>query len=315
MKLFYSLIVLLIFSNSLSAHKDKIKIKNFGNVKTLYISEFNFGEKVVSSEELKMEVLGELSRRLAENMGFKDTIMIERKTFLSLNKSDVYIIEKNDTNYKFLKLNNDYTEVKGGSGIAVRILSPKVDVEQVLKLVEFAIINKNKLNKYLIKTDYYFDEEVKISISANTVKFIAAITSKESAIVKTLLQIELLLFKDNDQIVYWVNNEFCFKMNLERFKSDNVYKDLWKDELKVRDFKYYIQSDSNNFFVVFTNEKLFSFFDGNEDHEAIDIEVDSTRNMYPFGISREKIMGKIIIYNRDDFFIYDIHKKKLQKIE
>ena len=315
MKLFYSLIVLLIFSNSLSAHKDKIKIKNFGNVKTLYISEFNFGEKVVSSEELKMEVLGELSRRLAENMGFKDTIMIERKTFLSLNKSDVYIIEKNDTNYKFLKLNNDYTEVKGGSGIAVRILSPKVDVEQVLKLVEFAIINKNKLNKYLIKTDYYFDEEVKISISANTVKFIAAITSKESAIVKTLLQIELLLFKDNDQIVYWVNNEFCFKMNLERFKSDNVYKDLWKDELKVRDFKYYIQSDSNNFFVVFTNEKLFSFFDGNEDHEAIDIEVDSTRDMYPFGISREKIMGKIIIYNRDDFFIYDIHKKKLQKIE
>ena len=315
MKLFYSLIVLLIFSNSLSAHKDKIKIKNFGNVKTLYISEFNFGEKVVSSEELKMEVLGELSRRLAENMGFKDTIMIERKTFLSLNKSDVYIIEKNDTNYKFLKLNNDYTEVKGGSGIAVRILSPKVDVEQVLKLVEFAIINKHKLNKYLIKTDYYFDEEVKISISANTVKFIAAITSKESAIVKTLLQIELLLFKDNDQIVYWVNNEFCFKMNLERFKSDNVYKDLWKDELKVRDFKYYIQSDSNNFFVVFTNEKLFSFFDGNEDHEAIDIEVDSTRNMYPFGISREKIMGKIIIYNRDDFFIYDIHKKKLQKIE
>ena len=315
MKLFYSLIVLLIFFYFLSAHKDKIKIKNFGNVKTLYISEFNFGEKVVSSEELKMEVLGELSRRLAENMGFKDTIMIERKTFLSLNKSDVYIIEKNDTNYKFLKLNNDYTEVKGGSGIAVRILSPKVDVEQVLKLVEFAIINKHKLNKYLIKTDYYFDEEVKISISANTVKFIAAITSKESAIVKTLLQIELLLFKDNDQIVYWVNNEFCFKMNLERFKSDNVYKDLWKDELKVRDFKYYIQSDSNNFFVVFTNEKLFSFFDGNEDHEAIDIEVDSTRNMYPFGISREKIMGKIIIYNRDDFFIYDIHKKKLQKIE
>lgn len=112
-----------------------------------------------------------------------------------------------------------------------------------------------------------------------------------------------------------MNNEFCFKMNLERFKSDNVYKDLWKDELKVRDFKYYIQSDSNNFFVVFTNEKLFSFFDGNEDHEAIDIEVDSTRDMYPFGISREKIMGKIIIYNREDFFIYDIHKKKLQKIE
>lgn len=84
MKSILALLLILFFSNSLSAHKDKIKIKNLGNVKTLYKSEFNFGEKTVSFEELKIEILGELSRQLAEKMGFKDTIMLERKTFLWL---------------------------------------------------------------------------------------------------------------------------------------------------------------------------------------------------------------------------------------
>ncbi|KQT16303.1 hypothetical protein ASG31_12340 [Chryseobacterium sp. Leaf404] len=64
MKSIYCLIILLIFSNSFSAHKDKVIIKNYGNVKTLYISEFNFGERIVSAEELKMKILGELTRKL-----------------------------------------------------------------------------------------------------------------------------------------------------------------------------------------------------------------------------------------------------------
>lgn len=315
MKPSYSLILLLIFSNLVFAHKDKIKIKNFGNVKTLYISEFNFGEKIVSSEELKMEVLGELTRQLSEKMGFKDTIMFERKTFLYPNKNDVYIIEKNNTNYKFLKLNPDYTKMKDGSGIAVRILSPKVSVEDVLKLVEFAIKNRNRLDKFLVKKDYYFDENIGISISANTEKHITDIVSKESAIVKTLMQKEFFLFKDDDQVISWAKNEFSFKMNLEKFKTENIYRELWKDELRVGDFQYYIQSDSYNFFVVFTHENTFSYFDGDEDHKSLNIEIDGSNSVFPFNISREKIKSKIIIYNRDNFFIYDIYKKTLQKIE
>lgn len=205
--------------------------------------------------------------------------------------------------------------MKGGSGIAVRLLSPKVDVENVLKLIEFAIKNKDRLNKYLIKQDYYFDEETKIIIAANSERLITELVSKESAVVKGLLQSEFLLFKDDDQIVYWVNNEFSFKMNLERFKPENGYRDLWKDELRVRDFKYYIQSDSYNFFVVFTKENLFSFFDGNVENKAINIEIDGSNSVFPFSISHEKIKSKIIIYNRDNFFIYDIYKKRLQKID
>ncbi len=241
--------------------------------------------------------------------------MLERKTFLYPNKNDIYIIEKNDVNCKFLKLNNNYTKLTGGNGIAVRILSSKVDVENVLKLIEFAIKNKNRLKRYLIKTDYYFDDEVKISISANPPKLITEIISKESSLVKELIQHDLLLFKDDDQLISWVNNEFTFKMNLERFKPENVYKDLWKDELRVRDFKYYIQSDSYNFFVVFINENFFSFFDGNENNKANSIEIDGNSNFYPFVISLEKINSKIIIYNRDNLFIYDIYKKTLQRID
>lgn len=315
MKSIFSFVLLVFFSNLFAFHKDKVKIKTFGNVKTLYISEFNFGEKIVSSEEFKMEVLGELSRQLAERMGFKDTVMLERKTYLYPNKKPVFIIEKNEVNYKFLKLAENFSDLKGGTGVAVRILSEKVSVEDVLKMVEFAIRNKNKLNKYLMKTDYYFDEDHKIQIPMNSEQFISGIVSKNSVLVNSLLQSEFLLFKNEEQIISWSQNEFIFKRNLEKLKLENVYREIWSDELRVKDFKYYVQNDAYRFFLVFTDEKTFSFYDGNSEHKALNVMLEKGSGFYPYSISMQVIKNKIIIYDRDNYFIYDIGKKKLQKIE
>ena len=262
-----------------------------------------------------MEVLGELSRQLAERMGFKDTVMLERKTYLYPNKKPVFIIEKNEVNYKFLKLAENFTELKGGTGVAVRILSEKVSVEDVLKMVEFAIRNKNKLNKYLVKTDYYFDEDHKIQIPMNSEQFISGIVSKNSVLVNSLLQSEFLLFKNEEQIISWSQNEFIFKRNLEKLKLENVYREIWGDELRVKDFKYYIQNDAYRFFLVFTDEKTFSFYDGNSEHKALNVLLEKGSGFYPYSISLQVIKNKIIIYDKDDYLIYDIGKKKLQKIE
>lgn len=69
-------------------------MKKFGNVKTYYSSYFNFG-RPISSEELKIQILGQLSQDLAEKLNYRDTIMVEyhvrlpeeRKLFILENES------------------------------------------------------------------------------------------------------------------------------------------------------------------------------------------------------------------------------------
>lgn len=315
MKSFFSLFILLLFSTSFNANHPKIKAKDYGNIKTLYISEFNANDKTISAEELKMEILGQFSKDLAEKLGFKDTIMIERLTYLSYNKEDLYIVENNDSNYKLLLLKEGSLKKSGGSGIAIRIQSAKVNVLDVLKLVEYAIINEKKLNRHLKSKDYFFSKDEKIKVLANTNQFISTIISQHSDIIQNLMQKEFILFRDSNKIISWQNNEFVFKENLEKFKPDNVYRNGLNDELKLQGFLYYIKNEPYQFFLIFTDKNTFSYFDGNEDHKSLNVVLNDGSSFYPFTVSKEKMNSKIIIYNTKVFFVYDIYKKKLQKIE
>lgn len=93
-----------------------------------------------------MEILGRLSKQIADKLGFKDTVMLERKTYLYPDKTSLFILEKNDTNYKLLKLDEGYRKMQGGSGCN-KNSKPKVSVEDVLKMVEYAIKNRKSSMK------------------------------------------------------------------------------------------------------------------------------------------------------------------------
>lgn len=315
MKPIFALIILLIYSNFFSANHPKVKTKDYGNVKTMYISEFNVNDRTISAEELKMEVLGQFSKDLAERLGFKDTIVIERLTYLAYNKEDLYIVENNDSNYKLLLLKEGSTKKFGGSGIAVRIQSEKVNVLDVLKLVEYATKNQKKLKKNLKLTDYFFSKNEKIQVRANTQQFISEITSQHSDVLQALMKKDFILFEDSNKIISWQNNEFVFKENLEKFKPDNLNRNILNDELKIQDFLYYIRNESYQFFLIFTDKNTFSYFDGNKDYKSMNMVLNGGESFYPFFVSKEKMSSKIVIYNTKVFFVYNIINKKLQKFE
>ncbi|OCK49833.1 hypothetical protein BA768_08025 [Chryseobacterium sp. CBo1] len=318
MKPFFSFIIFLFFSNYCTAHKTKVKIQNYGNVKTLYISEFNFGDKTVSAEELKMEVLGKLSKQIADKLGFKDTIMLERKTIMYPNKSNLFIIEQNDANYKLLKLGEGYEKTKGGSGVAIRLQSLKVAIEDVLKMVEYAIKNKKKLNKSLIPVNYFYNDDNQITVLANSDDFIRKITRKQSDLVNEIIKTEVELLNNgfSKTKISWKDGEFVFGFNDVPPNNGNYFK-LETEKFTTKDFKYYIENTWNDFFIVFHDSDCFTYFDGREENTSSQKLDENISDFYPFRLNKDKISNKIVIipFRSDVIYIYKINKKLLQKIE
>lgn len=316
MKRFFLLFVLLIFSNNFSAHKPKVKAENFGNIKTYFISGFNFGSKTIEAEELKMQIIGRLSKVISDKLGYRDTIMIERKTFLSDNKRDFYMLENDNSNYKVAVLDDGIILKSNNEGLAIRIISAKVNVVDILKLIEYTIKNRRKINNSLVSLPYFYSEDSQMKVLSNTKEFISKIINRNSKLVEEIIKEEVILANDSETIISWNNNEFVFKMNLEKFRPDNLYRDLLKDQLKVQDFKYYINSPNYSFFLIFHDMETFTYFDGSEEHTSQKIRIENKRSWYPFVLTKDKIGSRIILYDRNQtIFIYDIKKKLLQKIE
>ncbi|MBD8084463.1 hypothetical protein [Chryseobacterium caseinilyticum] len=279
----------------------------------MYISEFNVNQNIILAEELKMEILGQLSTELVERLGFKDTIVIERKTYLNHNQKDLYIIEKNNSNYKLLLLGEGSVKKMGGSGIAVRIQSAKVNVLDVLKMVEYAVVNWKTLNKNLVKTDYFLFEGDKIQILANSEKSISDIVSNNSVLVDSLMQKEFVLYKDNSKIITWQDDEFIFKENLDRYQPAHLYAHISHGELKLQDFYYYVRNEIYNYFLVFSDKNTFSYFDGNEGRTATKMVIEKGSSFYPYITAKEIIYGKLVIYDDGNYFIYNVYKRHFKK--
>lgn len=301
------------FSEILTAHKPKVKVANFGNVKTFYISEFNFGSKTVSSEELKMEIFGKISQRIAEKYGYNDTILIERMTMPYYNTKDFFIIENENSAHKLPWLNNGFVAKSNKRGLAIRIISSKMEVKTVLKCVEYAILNQKKLNKHLITVNFQYNLNDKIPLEVSSDDFINEIITKPSELVEEMMNTEIFLVKDQ-QTIQWKNDEFVFGVNTEGLKDDNLYKALYSSH-RIHDFLYYIESYYSDYFLIFKDTKTFTFFNGLLENTVENLKVE-TQSWGPFQLIKEKIGSRIIFYDTlDYFYLYNINKKLLQKIE
>jgi len=304
-----------LFPKILTAHKPKFKVGNFGNVKTSFRSGFNFGGKIIESQEMKIHIIGKLSETIAKRLSFKDTLMIEYEK--SSNKNKLVILENDNSNYKLLGLNEGHIIKSNGKGLAVRIADENINVTDVLKLIEYSIVNRKKLNKSLISTDYNYSysNENKINVLANSEDFIQKIIQNKSDLINEIIKSEILLL-DNGSLrteISWKNNEFIFARNTKYLEEDNAYKNEYVS-YKVSDFKYYIDSFDSSYFLIFNEVNTFTYFDGLEENTSLKINVEN--NLYAFNLARERLGNKIILYDTSEYFyIYDIRKKLLQKIE
>lgn len=197
MKFIFSLLIFLIFSNYCHAHKPKFKVERFGNVKTFFRSQFNFGDKPIESQEMKIHIVGKLSEILANRLNFKDTLMIEYEK--NHFKQKLKILESDNSNYKVLGLTEGGVIKSNGRGLAVRIIDDNIEVSDVLKLVEYTIVNKEKLNQSLNPIKYFYNDENQITVLANSDDFIQKITKKQSDLIDEIIANEVELLNNGFQ--------------------------------------------------------------------------------------------------------------------
>lgn len=316
MKFIFSLLIFLIFSNYCHAHKPKFKVERFGNVKTFFRSQFNFGDKTIESQEMKIHIVGKLSEILANRLNFKDTLMIEYEK--NHFKQKLKILESDNSNYKVLGLTEGGVIKSNGRGLAVRIIDDNIEVSDVLKLVEYTIVNKEKLNQSLNPIKYFYNDENQITVLANSDDFIQKITKKQSDLIDEIIanEVELLNNGFSKTKISWKNGEFVFGFN-DVLPTSGKYLKLETEKYAIKDFKYYVENTWNDFFIIFNDSNCFTYFDGREENISSQKLDEKISDFYPFRLNKDKIANKILLipFNNDGFYVYKINKKLLQKIE
>ncbi|GAB0157288.1 hypothetical protein CHRYSEOSP005_25600 [Chryseobacterium sp. Alg-005] len=301
------------------AHKPKVVTGTFGNIKTYFNSAFNFGTKTIESEEAKMKVVGELSKIISERLGYADTILIERVTYYpNYPDEKLFILESNNSQYKLPFLSKETVTKTNNYGLAIRILCEKVDIIDILKLVEYTILNRKKINNYLIPTPYVYNRDGdKLSILANSESFIKKILKKKSPMVDEVVNNDIEILNNGylSTRIFWKKGEFIFRVTPNSSKKGE-YLGGATTQYKVKDFKYYIDSAWAQFFLIFDSMSTFSYFDGEDKNTSFKVSVENKSSFFPFRLVNEVFSDKIILYDTNEyFFIYNFRKKLLQKIE
>ncbi|WP_306568463.1 hypothetical protein [Flavobacterium lindanitolerans] len=312
--------VFLVFSNNIFAHKDIFFVKTYGNVKIYLKTGFEY------SEIEKMKVIGVLSEKLSKKLNCKDTLLIEYvNDYAERFPEEIYSFENNNTNLKFINdERNDfrsaaYIQVQQGYydtdeidlkeknyGISLRINADKIDIGQVLKLVEYSIRNRKSLKLKLEKKQITlpdWDNDSTYVYSANIIpkKLFNLITSGKSdfaeEIIKEKTKIETEMYSKID--IYWSNNEFLFEIGSHYSSKKRLF--------KIKDYYYYTYINPMSLLVFVDKENFYYLHNENISETLIHID---NGTFWPFQVISR--FGKQLIlfnnFNKINLFLIDKNK-------
>lgn len=304
-------IILLFLSTICYAHKDKVIKENYGNVKIYMKTGFDY------SEINKIMIIGKLSEKISNQLKYRDTIMIEyihdyTKEYLD----DLYMLEYNNSSNKLMfGVNSNYTIKTNKSGLAIRVHAKNINIVDILKLVEFTIINKETTNNHLVIKQMKFKneiyeyeegqrEEVKTHINsiATNDKLIKKIISENSELIKTIISDKIEVEKQSHFgiEIYWQNDKFIFEYKLGIHDQNVVV-------FEIKDFYYYVEPNPNDLFI-FINENSFYFLDGSNQKEK---KLSHIENGSYMPVMVRQFDNKILIFdNRKSFNVFLPKKNK-----
>jgi len=265
-------ILALLLSFHCFAHKDKVIQETYGNVKIYMRTGFDY------SDIDKIKIVGQLSKKLSDRLQYKDTIFIEYiQDYTDKYTNDLYMLEFNNSNYKIITgIEPEYKIDSNNSGLSVRIYADRIKIVDILKLVEFTIINKEKTNSYLTKKNIGFNvyedkELIKPLISlATDDKIIEQIISSESQLIKDIInEKKLVIGQDNYGIeIYWQNDNFIFEYN-------HIHSDKQEIVFELKDYFYHTYVNVNDI-LIFVDKNSFYFLDGTNDKKKEIINIDNS---------------------------------------
>ena len=299
MKLTISILFFLLSTFSF-AHKDKYIFETYGNVKTLIKTGFDY------SEIDKIKIIGQLAEKLAKNLKYKDSIFIEYDhDYIDLYKDDLYMLEYNGSKL-FSRLMSNYNTNPDSTNLFIFINANNINIITTLKLVEFGIFNKEKVNEYLFekKIRYYDDNDKEIFKPLNPFatdkRLISQITSSQSKLITDVINERIIVSKQSTFgiEIYWQNDKFLFEYkNVSDKKNDAIF--------EIHDF-YYCISPNQNDLLVFVNKNAFYFLDGSNQKEK---KLNHIENGSHFPVTVSEFNDKILIYDRRNSFNVFLPKK------
>ena len=152
-------------------------------------------------------------------------------------------------------------------GLSVRIYADKINIIDVLKLVEFTILNKEKTNFYLtpksIHYNSYEDQELKSELSALITddSLIKDVLSTQSKLISKLINEKILVYgQDKYGIeIYWQNDKFLFEYN-------NIWSEKQDFIFELPNYYYSVFVNQNEV-LIFVNQNSFYYLNGKDTKE------------------------------------------------
>ncbi len=290
MKNIFLLLVLVFNIGRATAHKNIIVFEKYGNVKVLLQTGFDY------SEIDKIKIIGKLSEKLCNKLSFKDTLLIEYiNDYTDGYPQDFYKFENDNKSFDFYDEFGKSKDSKKEKGLSIRINAQRIQVKNILLLVEYAIENRADLSKKLQarKLQGTYDDEKgqhsEFVMETIPDELLNQIFTTKSYKVNQLLheKVEFLTQMHFGLEYYWKNDKFVFAKKLN--------KDETKQLFAIDDF-YYCLITENKGAVVFVDEKNFYFVDLKRGDVSNLIHIKSG-NYWIFK-PNSMFSDKIILYNQ-----------------
>lgn len=309
------ILLFLLTTLSYGFHKEHVEFHIYGNVKVIGRSGFhNY------NEFNKFKIIGILSEKLCQKLNYKDTIVLEFEHNYSNYKPNLIIVEKGNSEYisklyKIEKIDSLYTTPNNNNkniGLGIRQIAQKFNVVEILKLLEYVIMNNENLifEKLEFKFKYYdFNKRTKIinyySINKKLLKSILHKPETSELITKIINSDVLFLEFENTKGV-WNNEEFIISNEFSSIK----YKDIFcitelKDGILI--------FETNKNFIYFTNtDKQFQKF-----HIKTKLNYSYYYSHFIFQENNKRVNdGELFIYqpfNNENGFIFSEKEKTIIK--
>lgn len=239
------------------AHKDKVVGETYGNVKVYIRTGFDY------LDIEKTKTIGKLSKELSDRLKYKDTILIEYiQDYTDNYSNDLYMLEYNNSNYKlFDGIKSEYSLKSNNYGLSVRIYADRINITNVLKLLEFTITNKEKTNSFIKEKPIGYnvlEDQVLLKplISmATDDDIIKKITLSDSPVVDEIISKKTLVIGQEQygMEIYWKNNKFIFEYK-------HLHKDKQEFVFEIEDYFYHIYVNMSDV-LVFADKKTFYYLD------------------------------------------------------
>ena len=272
-KCILTLILILTFGTAF-AHSDFWIIKDFGNVKVRIKTGFEY-------EEInKVFILGELTEKLASQLGYKDQIFLDFNHHYTGDCKPDYFISFNKGAIEYTWSGAEKQEPPlSKKSIVIRQVSRQFDAKSTLKLVEYAINNLSEIksNQKLIEYNENYCQWRVQTIDTLKIKEILydPTSQKINSVIST--KIERLEKEFNSGITYYFQNSL-FNVNFKDYNEQDT-------TLLSLNNIYQISRPTNSYFAfIFDTDSTFYFVNSRKVVSKRHLIIDTYDFYRPFNI-------------------------------